>query len=312
MRRAGIDLGGTKTEIAVLEGSGALALRRRVPTPAGYAAKIACMRDLVAAAEAEAGPLASIGAGVPGSQGPVSGRIRNANSTDLNGRDLGADLAAALGRPVRLDNDANCFALAEAAAGAGRGAGVVFGAILGTGVGGGIAIAGRPLTGANAVAGEWGHLPLPWPRPDESPGPACWCGRRGCLEVWASGPGLAADHARITGAQVTPEAIAAAARAGDADAAATLARHRERLGRAFAAVVNLLDPDVIVLGGGVSNLDGLAEALPAAIAPHVFSDSWTTPVRRHALGDSAGAIGAAWLWPALAGGARLRTQEDSA
>jgi len=310
--RAGIDLGGTKTEIAVLDPAGRVALRRRVPTPAGYDAIVACIRDLVTAAEAGTAPLARIGIGVPGSIGPVSGVMRGANSTVLNGRRFDRDLAAALARPVRLANDANCFALAEAVAGAARGARVVFGVILGTGVGGGIVIAGRPLIGCNAIAGEWGHMPLPVAGADEMPGPQCWCGRRGCVEAWLSGPALARDHARATGQESPAEAIAAAAMAGDGAAAATLARHLDRLARALAPVINILDPDAIVLGGGLSNLPGLAESLAQALGPHVFSDTLTTAVRRHALGDSAGAIGAAWLWSGAGGDASFAPQEDRA
>ena len=305
--RAGLDLGGTKTEIAMIDEGGAVRLRRRVPTPPGYDAKLRCLRDLLAAAEAEAGPAATIGVGVPGSVGPVSGVMRNANSTELNGRALPADLAALLGRPVRVENDANCFALAEALAGAGKGAATVFGVILGTGVGGGIVAEGRLLAGANAIGGEWGHTPLPMPTKAERPGPACWCGRQGCVETWLCGPALAADHAAVTGRREAPEALAAS---GDPAARATLARHRERLARALSVVVNILDPDAIVLGGGLSNLPGLGDGLAEALAPHVFSDSVSTAVRRNALGDSAGVIGAAWLWPAAAAGASFGTEED--
>lgn len=300
--RFGVDLGGTKIEIAALCGEAVL-LRRRVPTPSSYPGTLDAIAGLLAEAERETGTRAALlGVGTPGSLSPATGLIRNANSTRLNGRALDRDLARRLGRPVRLANDADCFALAEARAGAGRGAARVFGVILGTGIGGGIVIDGSVLAGVNAIAGEWGHNALPRPGPDEIPGPACWCGRQGCIEAWCSGPGLAADHAAhaVTGAASEPgtldaAAIAARAAAGDPAARATLARHLDRLGRALAAVVNLLDPEVILLGGGLSNLAGLAEDLPGAIRPHVFSDCFRTLVRRPALGDSAGVIGAAWL-----------------
>ena len=296
--RFGVDLGGTKIEIAVLSGDAVL-LRRRAPTPGGYEATLDAIADLLAGAERQAGRrAAALGVGAPGSISPATGLIRNANSTRLNGRPLDRDLERRLGRRVRLANDADCFALAEARAGAGRGGASVFGVILGTGIGGGIVVDGRLLAGPNGIAGEWGHNALPRPCADEAPGPACWCGRRGCIEAWCSGPGLAADHATRTGEALAPEAIAGRAAAGDAAAAATLARHLDRLGRALAGVVNLLDPEVIVLGGGLSNLAGLAEGLPAAMRPHIFSDCFRTAVRRHALGDSAGVIGAAWLWRA--------------
>lgn len=280
----------------MLDGRGEVMLRRRLPTPQGdYGGTVSAIRELVASVEADAGSCGrAIGVGIPGSPSPRSGLIRNANSTVLNGRPLRRDLAEALDRPVSLTNDANCFALAEAVAGAGQGARVVLGVILGTGVGAGIAIGAGVLAGADGIAGEWGHTPLPAPADDERPGPACWCGRRGCVEAWLSGPALAADHARHGGEAPEAGRIAAAAADGDKAAQRTLARHRERLGRALAVVINILDPDVIVLGGGLSNLAGLAEALPDLILPHVFSDGYRPAVRRNALGDSAGVIGAAW------------------
>jgi fructokinase len=254
---------------------------------------------LVTAVETEAGKRAPvIGVGIPGSLSPASGLVRNSKSTTLNGHAIDRDLAAALGRPVRVANDANCFALAEAVAGAGQGARTVFGVILGTGVGGGVVTGGQVLAGANLIAGEWGHNPLPAPGSDERPGPACPCGRRGCIEAWCSGPALAADHLRRTGADMAPELIAGVGAAGDLDARGTLDRHLDRLARALAGVVNILDPDVIVLGGGLSKLDHLYAGLPDAMHPHVFSDVFTTPILRNRLGDSAGVIGAAWLWPA--------------
>ena len=300
--RFGIDLGGTKTEIVVLAGDDVL-LRRRAPTPrgqpGGYDALLDGIVALLAEAERTVGARAvALGVGTPGSLSPATGLVRNANSTVLNGRPLDRDLDARLNRPVRLANDADCFALAEARAGAALGAEVVFGIILGTGVGGGIVTGGRLHSGPNAIAGEWGHNALPRPAPDEVPGPACWCGRRGCIEAWCSGPALAADHARRTGHALTAEQIAARAADGESAALATVARHLDRLGRSLAGVVNLLDPDVIVLGGGLSNLPGLAAGLSAAMRPHVFSDCFSTPVCSNALGDSAGVIGAAWLWRA--------------
>lgn len=294
--RFGVDLGGTKIEVAVLAG-GEVALRRRAATPDGYEATLDAIAGLLAEAERAVGARASaVGVGTPGSISPATGLIRNANSTRLNGRALDRDLQARLGRPVRLANDADCFALAEARAGAARGAVSAFGVILGTGVGGGVVLGGRLLSGPNGIAGEWGHNALPRPGAEESPGPDCWCGRRGCIEVWLSGPGLAADHARRTGARLTAEEIAARSADGESAAADTLARHLDRLGRALAGAINVLDPEVVVLGGGLSNLPRLADRLPTAIRPHVFSDCFRTAVRRHALGDSAGVIGAAWLW----------------
>ena len=297
--RLGVDLGGTKIEAVALAPGGAELARRRVPTPReSYEAVIDTTAALVSAVEEAAqGRAAAVGVGIPGSLSPATGLVRNANFTLLIGHALDRDLARALGRPVRVENDANCFALAEAVAGAGQGADVVFGVILGTGVGGGIVAGGRVLPGRTLIAGEWGHNPLPAPEADELPGPPCYCGRAGCIEAWCSGPALAADHARTTGARLDPGDIAARARAGDAAAGATLARHVDRLARGLAGVVNVLDPDAIVLGGGLSNLDHLYERLPAAMRPHVFSDVFATPVLRNRLGDSAGVIGAAWLWP---------------
>jgi len=298
--RIGVDFGGTKIEAVALGPNGAERARRRASTPAGdYDGSIRAVATLVDAVEAEAGGRApAIGVGIPGSLSPGTGLVRNANSTFLIGRPFDRDLALALGRPVRLENDANCFALAEALAGAGQGADTVFGVILGTGVGAGIVTGGRVLAGRNLIAGEWGHNPLPAATADEIPGPACYCGRKGCVEAWCSGPALAADHARATGETLDPPGITARAEAGDAGARATLDRHLGRLARALAGVVNVLDPDVIVLGGGLSKLAHLYERLPEAMRPHVFSDVFTTPVLPNRLGDSAGVIGAAWLWPA--------------
>ncbi len=299
MPRLGIDLGGTKIEAAILEDDGAIAVRERVGTPVGYDAKITAITDLVRAVEARRGlgPL-NTGLGHPGSHNPRTGLMRNANSTALNGRPLDRDVSAALGREVRCANDANCFALSEARDGAGAGAASVFGVILGTGVGGGLVIGGELVRGADGNAGEWGHTALPWPTPEEIPGPACYCGLSGCVEAWCSGPALAADHARVTGETLTAEAIAAGAQAGDATARASLDRHEARLARALASVVNIVDPEIIVLGGGLSNLPGLPQRLEQALARWAFTDELMTRVRRHHHGDSSGVRGAAWLWPA--------------
>ncbi|WP_372624561.1 ROK family protein [Falsiroseomonas sp.] len=292
--RLGIDLGGTKIEVAALDADGAVRLRRRVPTPRDYSATIAAIGDLVESAEADLGGRASVGIGIPGSENPTTRLIRGANSTFLNGRPLGAELQARLGRPVRLSNDANCLAMSEAADGAGAGFRSVFAVILGTGVGGGVVVDGRLLEGRNRGGGEWGHNPLPWMTPAEHPGPACWCGQRGCIETFLCGPALAAD-ADGPGAR-DASTLPARAATGDAKARAALERHAERLARALAGVVNLLDPDAIVLGGGLSNMDHLYEALPRLIPRHVFSDAFSTPVLRARHGDSSGVLGAARLW----------------
>ncbi|SDG48839.1 ROK family protein [Roseospirillum parvum] len=296
--RFGVDLGGTKIEVIALDGAGTCRLRRRVPTPRDdYPATIRAVADLIAAAERELGVRGRVGVGIPGAISPASGLVKNANSTWLIGRPLDRDLAAALNRPVRLANDADCFALSEASDGAGAGAASVFGVILGTGVGGGVVVGGRPLAGPNAIAGEWGHNPLPWPADHERPGPACYCGRHGCLETFLSGPGLAADHARAGGTETDPKAIVAAAHEGCAVAQATLDRHADRLARGLASVINLLDPAVIVLGGGLSGLAHLYDELPRRLPAYVFSDTVTTPIRPPVHGDSSGVRGAAWLWP---------------
>ncbi len=294
--RLGIDLGGTKIEIAALAGDGSFRLRRREPTPAGdYEATLAAVARLVAGAESELGGRHSVGVAIPGALSLATGRVKNANSTCLNGRPLREDLEAALGREVRVANDANCFALSEATDGAGRGAAVVFGVILGTGVGGGLVVGGRVLTGANAIAGEWGHNPLPAPRADEPPLP-CYCGRAGCVETWLSGPGLAADHARATGERLEAPEIARRAEVGEAGCARTLARYEERLARALAGVINIVDPEAIVLGGGLANLGRLYASVPSLWGAHVFSDEVRTKLLPPAHGDSSGVRGAAWLW----------------
>lgn len=297
--RTGLDIGGTKLEAVVLDDGGQVLARRRTPTPKGtYEDTLDAIRELIAETESDAGGTAfGVGVGTPGSLSPVSGLIRNANSTQLNGQPLNVDLERVIGRPIALDNDANCFALAEARAGAGRGARVVFGVILGTGVGGAIVVDGAVQTGHNRVAGEWGHNPLPSPGLDDADPPACYCGRRGCIEAWCSGPALSADHFRTTGSDMPSEMIVEFSAAGDLAARETLDRHLSRLARGLASVVNILDPDAIVLGGGLSNLGHLYQDLPDAMRGHVFSDSFATPIVKNELGDSAGVIGAAWLCP---------------
>jgi fructokinase len=295
--RIGIDLGGTKIEIACMDDAGDVLLRRRVATPQGdYRATLAAIAALVRDAETAVGRTGTVGLGIPGSISTVTGAVRNANSTWLNGRRLGDDLRDALGREVRVQNDANCLAVSEALDGAAAGLRVVFAAILGTGVGAGIAIDGRAFAGANGVAGEWGHVPLPAPEASERPGPRCWCGREGCIETWLSGPALAADHLRATGERLDAATLVARAQAGAPSCAASLDRWLERLARGLALIVDVLDPDAIVLGGGLSNTPGLERTLPARIAPHVFSDTLRTPILRSRHGDSSGVRGAARLW----------------
>ncbi|HLI14245.1 MAG TPA: ROK family protein [Alphaproteobacteria bacterium] len=301
--RIGVDLGGTKIAAVALDGSGRELLRRRVATPVDdYAATLAAIRDLVAGMERELGRRGSVGVGIPGTVSPTTGLVKNANSTWLIGRPLDRDLAEALGRPVRLTNDANCFALSEAADGAAAGAAVAFGVILGTGVGGGIVVHGDVLVGPNGIAGEWGHNPLPAPRDSERPGPSCYCGRHGCIETFLSGPGLRRDHERAAGESLAPPEIVARAQSGDGPASATLERYEERLARALAHVINLLDPDVIVLGGGLSNIARLYERVPRLWAPYVFSDRIATRLVPPHHGDASGVRGAARLWPAEDGG----------
>jgi len=296
--RIGVDLGGSKIEAALLDGAGAIALRQRIATPADdYPGTVAAVAGLVAALEREAGIAPTVGVGIPGTVVTGSGLIKNANSTWLNGRPLPRDLATALGRPVRLANDANCFALSEAIDGAAAGCASVFGVILGTGVGGGIVIGGRIVAGVNGIAGEWGHNPLPWPQPGELPGPQCYCGRAGCIETFLSGPGLAADHRRHAGGALNGPQIVAGAAAGDAVCRATLDRYAGRLARALAGVINVLDPDAIVLGGGLSAIAALYDAVPRLWRPYVFSDDIATRLLPPRHGDSSGVRGAAWLWP---------------
>lgn len=295
--RIGIDLGGTKIEGVMLGPDGEIIASRRTPSPRGdYAASIEAIAGMVEAIEAEAVSRGSIGIGAPGSISRVTGKSQGSNSTWLNGRNLLADLTRRLGRQVRVANDANCFALSEACDGAGAGARTVFGIIIGTGCGGGIVFDGRLVDGPNAIGGEWGHNPLPWPKGDEHPGPLCWCGRAGCLEQWVSGTGLAADHLRRTGEDTTADAIAARAAAGDGPARETLALHAGRLARGIAHVVNLIDPEVIVLGGGLSKLGGLYADLPRLVTPHVFAAAPRVDIRPPRWGDASGVRGAARLW----------------
>ena len=299
MIRIGVDFGGTKIEAAALDGEGRFVSRLRAPNPGDYRGAIETVRGLVLRAEAEAGAtVAALGVGMPGSISPANGLVRGANSVFLNGMPFDRDLAAALERPVRIQNDANCFALSEAIDGAARGAAVVFGVILGTGCGGGVVMNGALADGHNRVAGEWGHTPLPWPTIAERDALPCWCGRSGCLERYISGTGFRDDYEAATGRRLTGEAIAAAARAGEAEANAALERYIDRLGRGLAVVCDILDPDVIVCGGGMSNVAEIYDRIGPIIARHVFSDVFDTRVAPAVHGDSSGVRGAAWLWPA--------------
>ena len=300
--RLGIDLGGTKIEVVALDSDGQEMLRHRVPTPHGdYEGTLRAIAGLVADVERRLNVVpgaASVGIGAPGSLSRATGLLRGSNSVCLNGRPFKNDLEALLGRTIRMSNDANCFALSEAIDGAGAGNAVVFGVILGTGVGAGIVVNGQVLDGRNAIAGEWGHNPLPWPRDDERPGQPCYCGRRGCIETFVSGPAFERDHATVTGHDVPTARIVADAAAGDAASVASLQRYEERLARALAHVINILDPDVIVLGGGMSNTDRLYATVPSLWGPWIFSDRVDTRLSRNVHGDSSGVRGAAWLWNA--------------
>jgi fructokinase len=295
--RLGIDLGGTKIEAIALD-AGTPDIRRRVPTPRDYAGTLDAISRLAAELEAETGRAGSVGVGIPGVVSRATGLVKNANSTWLIGRPLPADLETRLGRPVRVANDANCFTLSEAIDGAGQGFETVFGVILGTGVGGGIAIRQCIHDGPNQIAGEWGHNPLPWMTDEErATAPECYCGKLGCVETFLSGPGFERDHALLSGASRSSREIVRAASAGDPDAVRALERYADRLARALAAVVNLLDPDAIVLGGGMSNLPDLPSAVSALLPRYVFSDTVLTKVLLNVHGDSSGVRGAAWLWP---------------
>jgi fructokinase len=296
--RIGIDLGGTKTEVIALDERRSELLRRRESTPAGdYEATVALVARLVRESEIEVGKRGSVGLATPGSLSPASRRLRNSNSISLNGRPLKEDVERVLGREIRIANDANCFAVSEALDGAARRAAVVFGVILGTGVGGGIVINGRVVEGANSIAGEWGHNALPWPEPAERPGPTCYCGKTGCIETFLSGPGLALDYAQVAGENLAPEEIAMRA-AQDGRAEETMERYEHRLARALASLINVLDPHIIVLGGGLSNLDRLYTNVPRLWTQWIFSDVVRTQLVRNFHGDSSGVRGAALLWEA--------------
>ncbi|PTW57594.1 fructokinase [Breoghania corrubedonensis] len=292
--RIGLDWGGTKIEAIALGADGAEQIRRRVPTPRDdYQACIATARDLVAGIEAETGETGTVGVGIPGSLSPHTGLVRNANSAWLNGKPLKRDLEHALSRPVGIENDANCFAVSEARDGAAAGAHVTLALILGTGCGAGIAVKGQALSGRQGIAGEFGHTPLPWMSGQEYPGPDCWCGRRGCIETFVSGSGLERDYLAVTGDRLTAAEIATSSAP---EARAAIMRYADRLARALAVLIDILDPDVVVLGGGMSNVEHLYERLPALVAPHIFADVWSTPIVKARHGDSSGVRGAAWLW----------------
>ena len=292
----GIDLGGTKIEVLLLDNSGDEIFRKRVPTPQGqYAAILQTIQQLVMEAEQHAGQTCTVGIGTPGAISPATGLMKNANSVVLNGKPLPADLENRLQRRIRLENDANCFALSEATDGAGAGAASVFGVIVGTGTGAGIVIQGNVLTGANAIAGEWGHNPLPWPNADELPGKPCYCGKQGCVETWLSGPGLAAEYQRASGVARTAAAIVQLATQGDVQAETMMQAYEERMAKSLAHVINILDPEVIVLGGGMSNIQRLYRNVPARWGRYVFSDQVNTRLVAPHFGDSSGVRGAAWL-----------------
>jgi fructokinase len=300
--RLGIDLGGTKIEIIALSPHGEVLARERCATPQhDYDGTVRAIADLVAGVESRLGQAGSVGIGMPGAISPASGLMKNANSVWLIGRPLREDLSQALRRPVRMANDANCFALSEAVDGAAAGAEIVFGVIIGTGTGGGVVVGGQVLEGANAIAGEWGHNPLPWPRPEELPGPACYCGKHGCVETFLSGPGMARDYLAASGTALKPPEILARLEQGESAARACLERYIDRLARGLASIINVLDPQVIVLGGGMSNLPHLYDAVPQAWGNYVFSDRVDTRLVQAKHGDSSGVRGAAWLWPPLAG-----------
>ena len=296
--RIGVDLGGTKIEIIALDDDGATVLRRGVQTPvADYAGTLRTIAEFVQSVQLQIGTSATVGIATPGALSPQNGLLRNSNSIVLNGKPLDQDITNALGQPVRLENDANCLAISEAADGAGAGCRVVFGAILGTGVGGGIVVDGKILTGLNRIGGEWGHNPLPWATESEHPGYECYCGKCGCIETFLSGAGLTREYFSRSQKDLPAEQIVAAELAGDPHAVGALATYKHRLARSLAAVINILDPDVVVLGGGISNIGMLYVGLPELIAEHAFSDGIRTRVVRADHGDSSGVRGAAWLWP---------------
>jgi fructokinase len=296
--RIGIDLGGTKIEGVAIDEQGMERQRLRIPTPKGeYAAVVKAVASLVFDIEKDQGQKGTVGVGIPGAVSPATGLVKNANTIELIGHPLDKDLSVALDREVRVANDANCFALSEATDGAGAGGRVVFGVIIGTGVGGGVVVDGRLLTGAHAIAGEWGHNPLAWPRDDERPGHPCFCGRPGCNESFLAGPSLSRDHRLATGQDLQPPEIAARAESGAPEAIATMARYEDRMARALAVIINVLDPDFVVLGGGVSNIARLYREVPLVLPKYVFSDKVTTPIVKAKYGDSSGVRGAAWLWP---------------
>ncbi len=298
--RIGVDLGGTKTEAIALDAAGAELRRVRVPTPHGdYAGTVSTIAELVNGLEGDLGELGTVGVGIPGTIVAATGLVKNANSTWLNGMPLAFDLSMALAREVRCANDANCFAVSEATDGAARGYNTVFGVILGTGCGGGVIFEGRVHAGPNGLAGEWGHTPLPWPKPEEIPGPTCYCGRSGCLETWISGTGFERDFARQTGETLRGREIVRRAVANDLAAIAALDRLQDRLARGLAVITDLFDPDAIVIGGGLSNVDQLYAGLGERVGLHTFGGGMATPLLRNVHGDSSGVRGAAWLWPAL-------------
>ena len=296
--RIGIDLGGTKIEALAIDHQGTELARHRIDTPRDdYDATVMAMAGLVRRLESETGRVGTVGAGIPGSISRITGLVKNANSTWLNGRPLDRDLTAALGREVRIANDANCLAVSEATDGAAAGKHVVFGVILGTGCGGGVAVGGRVHEGPNSVGGEWGHIPLAWPKPEEYPGPLCYCGKRGCMEMWVSGTGISLDYRTVTGRALTTREIVADFESGDPDASAAIERFEDRLARGLAQVINVLDPDIIVIGGGVSKVKYLYQALPEKLRDYVFGGEFSTPIMPAMYGDSSGVRGAAWLWP---------------
>ena len=295
--RIGIDLGGTKIEAVALAANGAILARQRFDSPRDdYLRTLEAIEHAIAVIEARIGARGTIGIGTPGALSRVTGRLRNSNSTWLNGKPIRDDLERRLGRPVRIENDANCFALSEAIDGAGSGSRVVIGIILGTGTGSGIVVDRQLLTGANAIAGEWGHNPLPWAAAEDLPAPPCWCGQAGCIETYLSGPGMARDHLAATDARLTAADIAARAATGDPSALATVDRYVARLARALAHVINLVDPDAIVLGGGLSNIAAVYSRVPLQWGRHVFSDHVSTRLLPNVHGDASGVRGAAWLW----------------